>query len=132
MEKDFDAWHEQKKETNLQEEDILFYEREVWWVRLGVNIGVEIDGKHELFLRPVIILRKFNKHMAFVVPTTTQNKKDKYYVDVSEETGKVHRACLSQLRTISAKRLERKIGTIKIEDGARLTRVISHMILRGL
>jgi len=48
---------------------ILFYEREVWWCITGVNVGVEIAGKHELFLRPVVVIRKFNKHMALIVPT---------------------------------------------------------------
>ena len=34
------------------------HEGEIWWVRLGVNVGYEIDGKSSDFSRPVIIIKK--------------------------------------------------------------------------
>ena len=108
MIKDFNKWNEKKKETDQTDDIVLFYEREVWWCIVGTNIGVEIDGKHELFLRPVVIARKFNKYMALIVPTTTQDKKNKYYLNVLGEDGKNYNTCLSQLRSISSKRLFRK------------------------
>ena len=113
MQKDFDKWNEKKKETEKTTDPVLFYEREVWWCIVGTNVGVEIDGKHELFLRPVVIVRKFNKFMALVIPTTTQDKNNKYYLIVSGEDGKIYNTCLSQIKTVSSKRLYRKIGTIK-------------------
>ena len=60
MEKDFDRWNEKKKYTHKREFADHVHEREVWWSALGVNIGVEIDGKHENFERPVLVVRKFN------------------------------------------------------------------------
>jgi len=44
MEKDFDAWNKVKKLTNA-EQPRLYTVREIWWCRIGVNIGTEQDGK---------------------------------------------------------------------------------------
>ena len=128
IEKDFDGWNTQKKKTHQEENPVLFYEREVWWCIVGTNIGVEIDGKHELFLRPAVVIRKFNKHMALVVPTTAQDKNNKYYFLVSGEDGKKYNACLSQIKTISSKRLFRKIGTINEKDYRTLLDKVSNMV----
>lgn len=128
MQKDFDAWNIKKKETNFINSKTMFYEREVWWSKLGLNIGVEIDGRHELFLRPVIIIRKFNKDMALVIPITTQDKLNKYYFNVSGVEEKVYKACLSQVRTISSKRLLRKIDTIHEHDYYNLLDKICNMV----
>jgi mRNA interferase MazF len=128
MQKDFDSWNSQKKKVHLTEGNVLFYEREVWWVKLGINVGSEIDGRHELFLRPVIIIRKFNKDMAIVLPTTTQDKTNKYYFDVLGVEGKIYKACLSQIKTISSKRLFRKIDTINKNDYSKLLNKICQTI----
>jgi len=47
MEKDFDRWNEIKKATDAAEEAarLYFREGEIWWVRLGRNIGYEANGK---------------------------------------------------------------------------------------
>ena len=132
MNKDFDRWNIEKKNTHNSQIWHVFYEREVWWCVVGVNVGVEIDGKHELYLRPVIILRKFNKEMAIVVPTTTQDKANRYYLKVAGDDGKNYNSCLSQLRTISSKRLVRKIGTISNIDYFKLIDEITMMIKGNL
>lgn len=128
MEKDFDSWNEVKKKTHTEEKKVIFYQREVWWCITGINIGVEIDGKHEFSLRPVIIVRKFNKDMALIVPSTTQDKNNKYYLKVFGEDEKHYNSCLSQIRTISSKRLFRKIGTIKESDYKLLLDKVSSMV----
>jgi mRNA interferase MazF len=128
MEKDFDRWNIKKKETQEINEPVLFYEREVWWCIVGTNIGVEIDGKHELFLRPVVVVRKFNKYMTLVVPTTTQDKDNKYYFNVFGEDDKMYNTCLSQVKSISSKRLFRKIGMIKEYDYEILVDKVALMV----
>src|SRR5208282_4436332 len=58
MEKDFDRWNEIKKATNAADEAarLYFREGEIWWVRLGHNVGYEADGKSREFTRPVVVL----------------------------------------------------------------------------
>jgi len=51
-ENEFDVWNKKKQELDVVAHRKNFYEREVWWASLGKNIGVEINGKHELFCAP--------------------------------------------------------------------------------
>jgi mRNA interferase MazF len=74
--KDFRGWCEKKEILHGKDEDLVpyFNERELWWCALGVNIGFEQDGKNEHFERPVLVLRKFNKHLLLVLPQTSKAK----------------------------------------------------------
>lgn len=128
MQKNFDGWNIQKKQTHQTDKAISFYEREVWWSKIGANIGVEIDGKHEFFLRLVIVLRKFNKEMILAIPVTTQNKHNKFYFDAEGVSGKLYKACLSHVKTMSSKRLVRKIDTIKVNNHKILKEKVCLMI----
>lgn len=49
--KQFDLWNKKKKyvEARAHSENLYLHEREVWWCSVGVNIGVEIDGKNNVF-----------------------------------------------------------------------------------
>lgn len=113
MEKDFDKWNEEKKNVDKRNIDAgLFYNpREIWWCSLGINVGVETDGKHENFERPILVLRKFNKYMFWGIPMTSQESQGDFHQEINYEGGKSW-AMLSQIKTISTKRLLRKITTI--------------------
>lgn len=39
MEKDFDRWNKLKKNTDLERKVPAFYNREVWWIKTGVNVS---------------------------------------------------------------------------------------------
>ena len=111
--KDFKKWHEVKtKVNNNLIASVFFNEREVWYCHLGENVGFEMDGKGESFLRPVVILRKFNKETCWIVPLTSQIKTSKYYHQVSFGEGKHSSANLSQFRLIDSKRLSYAIGKL--------------------
>jgi hypothetical protein len=63
MQKDFDGWNKLKKAIDASDDQRLyFHEGDIWWVRLGVNVGYEIDGKQREFSRPVVVLRKYNQY----------------------------------------------------------------------
>src|SRR6185369_9821330 len=84
MEKDFDVWNEEKKKISAKAgNDFMFCEREIWWCSIGLNIGDEEDGKNEFFERPVLVVRKFNKDIAWVVPMTTVVKNNQFHHIVS-------------------------------------------------
>ena len=110
--KDFDSWNEKKKEIHQSVFREFVHTREVWWCSLGINVGFEQDGKHELFERPVLIIKKFNREVVLIVPLTSQLKdhiKDhKYFVNFVHED-RPFSAIISQVRLISTKRLRRKM-----------------------
>lgn len=88
-----------------------FFEREIWWAALGKNIGREIDGKHADFERPVLIIKKCSEDLCFVLPITTQIK-DLTYLFKINFLSKQMAINISQARTISSRRLLRKMGEI--------------------
>ncbi len=114
MNKNFDQWNIVKKKTNKNYDvgSVYFREREIWWVRLGVNIGFEQDGTGEQYARPVIILKKYNPQVFLVVPLSTTDKRGKYYFDVGDVDGKNAVAILSQIRLIDVHRLVKHIGIV--------------------
>lgn len=116
-EKPFDVWNEDKKSIHSSDgKRIFFHEREIWFCRLGLNVGFEQDGRGDDFLRPVIILKKFNNQVCWCIPLTKTKKKNKYYTHFSFEDNEVSVAILSQIRLIDAKRLQYKIGYVPKKD----------------
>jgi mRNA interferase MazF len=115
MKKDFRKWHSVKELLHKKEKEIYFHEREIWWCSLGVNIGFEEDGKNDQFERPIIILKKFNNYLLWILPLTSKEKFGKYYYKFIYD-GKRSMIILSQIRAISNKRLLRKMGMIPKAD----------------
>src|SRR5437870_10386701 len=111
MEKEFDRWNEIKKSIDAADEANrpYFREGEVWWVRLGRNIGYEANGKSREFTRPVIILKNYNQYSFLALPLTTVPKPNPYRVPIGMVGGSQAFATLSQLRNIDSKRLVKKI-----------------------
>lgn len=116
MKKDFTEWHKKKTEVHQAENRVFFHEREIWWCRIGLNIGYEQDGKGDNFARPVIIFKKFNNEVCWIIPLSTKIKKGKFYtpIDLGDEKERV--AIISQLRLIDAKRLYQKINVLSNEN----------------
>jgi len=112
-------WHKIKIGIQLakDKDNLYFYERDVWWASLGVNIGHEEDGKNRRFERPILILKKFNKHLILAVPLSSKIKKDKfYYYKFLSDDKKFISAMICQIRLLSSKRLIRKIGDVRNKD----------------
>jgi mRNA interferase MazF len=122
MKKDYKTWTPIKKTLNNTDEPRLFFhEREIWYCHLGENVGFEQDGRGDQFLRPVVIIRKFNNDVFWGVPLT-RTKKDLpfYFPFIIQSDTEAHveksTAVLSQVRLIDAKRLRRMIGYISEKD----------------
>ena len=128
MNKDFKKWHKDKESIHNERPRVFFHEREIWFCYLGVNIGFEQDGQGNKFLRPVVILRKFNNEVFWGVPLTKTKKDGKYYFKFSLNYDEQSIAIISQLRLIDAKRLLYKVGDISKEDFSTLKQKIRQLI----
>ncbi len=124
MEKDFDRWNGLKKSIDVVSRGVYFYEREIWWAHLGVNVGYEQDGTGKVFERPVIILKKYNPDVFLCVPLSTTKKTGTYYFSVGDVEGKQATAILSQLRLLDSKRLINRAGVLDKETFAHLVQSI--------
>lgn len=127
MEKDFGKWNQLKKSLDQNNLKTYFYEKEIWWCSIGLNIGFEEDGKNKNFERPVLVLKKFNKNILWVLPLTGKVKSNKYYYKVFFK-GKYSSVILSQVKTISSKRLLRKIAKIKQKDFQKIKKSMKDLL----
>ena len=127
MIKDFDGWNTKKKKIDSEDEILFFREGEIWWVHLGLNIGYEINGKGEEYMRPVLILRKYNEYSFLSLPLSTSTKNNDYHFSVGMVDGKKAVAILSQLRNIDSRRLINKIGHIEQEYFSRIKQKTSQI-----
>jgi len=123
-------WFKIKIELELfrKSRKIFFSEGEIWWASIGSNIGHEEDGKNEKFERPVLILKKFNNFLIFVVPLSSKLKEgDKYYYKLFCNYG-FSSVLLSQARAISTKRLSRKKGAVDNHNLSKIRALIRDML----
>ena len=109
--KKFDEWNKVKKNIHKSKSKIFFKERDIFYIKMGENIGFEQSGKGDIFLRPAIVLKKFNNSFFMGVPLTSTIKDGKYYFTF-EFKGKNSNAILSQIRPFDTKRIKHKIGMI--------------------
>ena len=112
--KDFDSWNELKKKIDVEknEPDRFPKEGEVWMSSLGKNIGYEQNGSGDNFSRPVMIVKKFNNHMFWVIPLSTKQKGFDFYFNYTDPSDQKVSAILAQMKLLSVKRLKRKLYDI--------------------
>ena len=150
MEKDFKKWHGKKELIDEIKQRPFFHEREIWFCHIGLNIGFEQDGSGDRYLRPVLILRKFNNEeflrpvvivrkftdkIFWGIPLTRSkehhkiNKKsEKYYYSLVFIPGVKSVAILSQIRLIDARRLARLMGMMEEKDFKMLKQKLKDLI----
>lgn len=119
----FDVWNQKKKLIHSQHKAIYFREREVWWCSLGINIGSEQNGKNAMFERPIIIIKRFSTDLIWIIPLTTSSKKNLFNVEIFG-LGIKQSAVISHFKSISPKRLLRKVATLSDDEYEKVLRAI--------
>lgn len=118
--KRFELW--MPKKSNLDSKNHrppLVSEGDIWWAALGENVGSEVNGKSDLFSRPVIVYRKLAHGFYLVIPTSTKEKIGSWYVLFRHKEIR-NVACLHQVRSIDYRRLYGRIGTLDDIDFSRV------------
>ena len=128
MDKDYKLWNRVKIGLNSIQKRPYFKSGQVWWYSLGENIGDEEDGKGKNFVRPVLIIRKFNNRICLALPLTKQIKNKIYYYKF-EFKGIEQCAMLSQLRIIDSKRLHNIMGKISTKEFTKIKLAIAEIVL---
>ena len=119
MPNNYDKWNKIKKEISQEDIIVGYKNRDIFYMKMGENIGFEQNGKGEDFVRPVVIIKGFNENMFFGVPLSTKIKDGKFYYSFKfkkENTIIINNALLSQMKLFSTKRLLNKIGIINQDD----------------
>lgn len=126
----FDEWNSIKKETDTLSSPI-FKEREVYYIRMGHNIGHEQNGKGDEFVRPVIVLKRLSREMFIGIPLSSQIKNGSFYHTVTfSKNGMetINNAIVAQIRLFSARRLLNKIGMIHKDEFTDLKKSVASLL----
>jgi mRNA-degrading endonuclease toxin of MazEF toxin-antitoxin module len=111
--KNFDEWNLVKKSLNNNKSSKkFFYEREIWFCSIGINVGHEQDGKHERYERPVLIFKKINEKTFLGIPLASSQKRDirSYYWNIKNRKRSI--LLFHQIRLLDSKRIHQKIDEI--------------------
>lgn len=127
MQKDFDKWNILKKKIENTNLKIFANQREIWWCHIGINVGSELCGKNNFFERPILVIKVFNKNTIKIIPLTSKEKQGKYYFKLNFNNIKSY-ASLSQIKTISTKRLSRKISRLDKKQFRELVEVYKNSL----
>lgn len=112
----FLEWIRLKFKIHSQERNSRFFsERQIWWCAIGENIGREINGKSQLFSRPVLIFKKLNAHTFIGLPLSTREKEGSWFVPIIQNRQK-STVLLHQIRIFDEKRLYSYIGEVDDTD----------------
>ena len=102
--KRFDVWFKIKPHLDDLTTYPKFQEGDVWWCHIGENVGHEECGKGSKFLRPIIVLKKFNNRIFFGIPTSSKLKDSPFYRPLVVKGIRVS-ALMSQMKLFDVKRL---------------------------
>jgi mRNA-degrading endonuclease toxin of MazEF toxin-antitoxin module len=128
MDKPFDRWNRKKKLINQKSERPLFNEREIWMCVLGINVGSEQDGSGSEFLRPIMIIKKFDDRTLWSVPLSKKRKTGNYFYSFSFRKDIISTAVLLQLRLVDSFRLEYKLGTASEKDFQKIKHSLRRLL----
>ena len=127
----YNNWNEIKKSVENENLFVGFKDRDIFYMKMGKNIGYEQDGKGDNFVRPIVIVKGFNKDIFFGIPLSTKIKEGRYYYKFQFQKKDeliTNIALLSQMRLFSTKRLLNKIGMISKEDFTKMKNKFKSLI----
>ena len=118
MQEDFDRWNAHKQSIDARSDEPPRFPKEgsVWMCSIGKNIGFEQNGGGEAFMRPALVVKKFNNKMYWVVPLTSKQKPFDFYYNFTAPGEQEAAAVLAQLRLVSVKRFVRDMYEMSAHD----------------
>lgn len=129
---EFTQWNDQKFDLHLREKILDFYvdPGEIWYVKLGVNVWFEQNGKSE-FQRPVLVVSRIGM-LFFILPLSTKNKINKFYYSLTfVHFDKPSLVVLSQARVIDKRRFVNAIGMVSDEELLVIKKLLRDLYLPG-
>jgi mRNA-degrading endonuclease toxin of MazEF toxin-antitoxin module len=119
MKDKFNNWNKLKQKIE-NKEAIQFRQGQIYFMSVGQNIGYEIYGKKELYLRPVLVYRKLSKRTFIGIPLSSKAKDGTYFFTFRYTKKTLSTALLNQIKTFDIKRAEYYDGYINISDFGKL------------
>ncbi len=133
----FTLWGKEKQKIHaVKIQNFYVNQREIWFTKMGQNIGFEENGKSS-FLRPVLVLKKVG-NLFFTVALTSKGKSNNlFYHEIVE--GKFNSknlkyknssfAILSQVKVMDKKRFTEKMGIVSQEELENIQKKLKELLL---
>jgi mRNA-degrading endonuclease toxin of MazEF toxin-antitoxin module len=125
--KDFEKWNIAKQKIDVYPTTAFIQESAIWLASIGVNVGFEMDGKGNDFVRPILIIKKINHETCIGIPITSKKKESAYRVDI-DILGEAYQAVISQVRSFDRKRLLRYMSKASTEDFNAVVQELIHIL----
>lgn len=124
--KNFDEWNTEKKSIHtIKMPEFYINEREIWFTKMGENIGFEENGKKH-FLRPVLVIKKIGNLFFTVAMTSKGKEKNSFYHKLSEielQNPKYKNSSfliLSQVKVMDKRRFVEHVGNVSSKEFGRI------------
>lgn len=114
--KDFIGWNKQKIRIDKFEDFQHPKVGEIWWCRVGVNIGTEVYGKGEEFTRPVLVINNEGSESCICIPISSKVKNAKYSCVVKTDDDKLHTVMVYQIRSMDKRRFKERKYVLSDEE----------------
>jgi mRNA interferase MazF len=107
--KNFNDWNKLKivldRQINFQHPKV----GEIWWCRIGINVGSEIFGKGREYTRPVLVVNDEGNESCVGIPLSSKLKVSKYCCVINTVDGKSHTTSVYQMKNIDKRRFKEKV-----------------------
>ena len=123
-----EKWNTLKQITETSNKKVYFKERDIFWLKVGENIGFEQNGKGDKFQRPVLVVKRYTNDMFLGIPLSTTLRDGSFFFQFSFKEDEISTALLVQQRLFSSKRCIKKIGKINQEDFRKLKQKLYDLI----
>jgi mRNA interferase MazF len=132
--KNFDSWNSEKKILHSKKRDEFYVNpREIWYTKMGVNIGFEENGKEE-FVRPVLVLKTVG-NLIFTVALTSKGKDKNFFYHKFKKIELQNPryesssyAVLSQVKVMDKKRFFKKGGMVPEKEFVILQKKLKRVL----
>ena len=89
MQDKFNNWNNLKFKLHNKKVKLHTKIGEIYFMSIGQNIGYEIYGKGNDFLRPVLVYKKLSKTTFIGIPLSSQLKDGSYFYNFSYKDDKI-------------------------------------------
>jgi len=123
-----DRWNNVKQVTSESNKKVYFKERDIFWLKVGENIGFEQNGKGDKFQRPVLVVKRYTNDMFLGIPLSTTIREGSFFFQFSFIKDEISTALLVQQKLFSSKRCIKKIGKISENNFEKLKQKLYTLI----
>ncbi len=119
----FDLWNQEKKKLNKQQRIVHPKPREIWYVKIWINVWREIFWK-KWFFRPVLVISKI-WNMYFCIPMTTKTNQLKHDIPLlSFHSSKPSYLVLNQWKVFDTQRFFSRGGILSCLEFEQIKKLL--------